>query len=72
MSIVVKSINKQEVKQELKNCPKVVRDYVKSLENICEMSDHLNIESLKRIKELHAENNQLKPANWQGLKTTPS
>lgn len=72
MSIVVKAIKKQEVKNELKNCPKIVKDYVRSLENILEMSDHLNSESLKRIKELHAENNQLKAANWQELKTTPN
>ena len=38
MSIEVKSIDTNQVKTELKKCPKIVRDYVKSLEDVYEMN----------------------------------
>ena len=34
----VKSINTQQAKSELKKCPKIVRDYVRSLESVYEMN----------------------------------
>ena len=38
MSIEVKSIDINQAKDELKKCPKIVRDYVKSLECIYEQN----------------------------------
>ena len=38
MSIKVKSIDTNQVKEELKKCPKIVQDYVKSLEGVYEMN----------------------------------
>ena len=38
MSIEVKSIDTNQAKDELKKCPKIVRDYVRSLEGVYEMN----------------------------------
>ena len=40
----VKSIDTSQVRKELKKCPKVVQDYVRSLEGVYEV----NRETLKR------------------------
>jgi len=43
MSIYVKSIDTNQAKAELKKCPKIVRDYVRSLEGVYETNrDTLN------------------------------
>jgi Na+/phosphate symporter len=38
MSIQVKSIDVSQAKAELKKCPKIVQDYVRSLESVYEMN----------------------------------
>lgn len=38
MSIEVKTIDTNQAKSELKKCPKIVQDYVRSLENVYEMN----------------------------------
>lgn len=51
-NIQVKSIDLVEVKELLKTCPKLVRDYVKSLERCYEMSQQTNKMAIKKIREL--------------------
>ena len=52
MSILVKSIDVNQAKAELKKCPKAVRDYVKSLESVYEMNRaNLNL-AIAKIREL--------------------
>jgi len=51
-NIQVKCIDMVEVKKLLKTCPKLVRDYVKSLERVYEMSQHTNKMAIKKIREL--------------------
>lgn len=51
-NIQVKSIERAEVKELLKTCPKLVRDYVKSLERVYEMSRQTNKMAIKKIREL--------------------
>lgn len=54
MSIEVKSIDTNKAKHELKKCPKIVQDYVRSLEGIYEMNKAtLN----KAIVKLRQKNN---------------
>ena len=51
MSIIVRTINKDQVKEDLKKCPKSVRDYVGSLENVYEMNRRsLNI-AIGKLRE---------------------
>lgn len=50
--IQVKSIDVVEVKELLKSCPKLVRDYVKSLERCYEMSQETNKLAIRKIREL--------------------
>lgn len=50
--IQVKSIDIVEVKELLKSCPKLVRDYVKSLERCYEMSQQTNKLAIRKIREL--------------------
>ena len=38
MSIQVKNIDANQAKAELKKCPKIVQDYVRSLESVYEMN----------------------------------
>ena len=47
----VKTIDKQEVKKSLKGCPKIVRDYVKSLEQVYEASRETNRLVMTKLKE---------------------
>lgn len=50
--MVVKTIDRQAAKKALKECPKIVQDYVKSLEHVYEISKETNKLALKKIKEL--------------------
>lgn len=50
--IQVNSIDIVEVKEFLKSCPKLVRDYVKSLERCYEMSQQTNKLAIRKIREL--------------------
>jgi len=52
MSITVKSIDEQKAKQEVKKCPKIVRDYVRALENALEMSKNTNRKAIAKLKQL--------------------
>jgi hypothetical protein len=52
MSVQVKTIDVFEAKKALKKCPKIVQDYVKSLESVYEMCKETNKIALKKIKEL--------------------
>ena len=52
MSIKVKSIDTLAAKAELKKCPKIVQEYVRSLENVYEMCRETNKIALKKIREL--------------------
>lgn len=52
MSIEVKSIDVNQVKVELKKCPKVVQDYVKSLEGVYEINSATLNRAISKIKEL--------------------
>lgn len=52
MSVQVKSIDVLQAKQALKKCPKIVQDYVKSLESVYEMCKETNKIALKKIREL--------------------
>ena len=49
----VKSIDTNQVKKDLKNCPKSVRDYVKSLEGVYEMNRSTLNKAISKLKELH-------------------
>ena len=51
-NIQVKSIDRVEVKGLLNSCPKLVRDYVKSLERCYEMSKETNKLAIRKIREL--------------------
>ncbi len=51
-NIQVSSIDTVEVKELLKSCPKLVRDYVKSLEMCYEMSQQTNKMAIRKIREL--------------------
>jgi len=50
--IKVESIDIAGAKKLLKTCPKLVRDYVKSLERVYEMSRQTNEMAIKKIREL--------------------
>lgn len=50
MSIKVKSIDTNQVKEELKKCPKIVQDYVKSLEGVYEMNKATLNKAISKLK----------------------
>ena len=52
--MVVKTIDKQAVKKALKECPKIVQDYIKSLEHVYEISKETNRLAIAKLKE-HAK-----------------
>ena len=47
----VNTINEKQVKQELKNCSKSVKDYIKALENDVYRKQHVINKALAKIKE---------------------
>lgn len=51
MSIVVRTIDKNKARGELKKCPKVVRDYVRSLEGAYEANKVTLQMAIKKLKE---------------------
>ena len=52
MSIVVKSFNEQKAKDELKKCPKIVRDYFKLINEAYERQIQLTNHAISKIREL--------------------
>jgi hypothetical protein len=50
MSIEVKSIDTNQAKAELKKCPKIVQDYVRSLEGIYEMNKATLNKAIKQLR----------------------
>lgn len=51
MSINVKSLDTEEVKKSLKECPKIIQDYVKSLEFLYNSQVELTKKCLNKIKQ---------------------
>ena len=51
MSVKVKCIDMTIVKAELKNCPTVIREYVKALEDSNTRWKTINAEALKKLKD---------------------
>lgn len=47
----VSSIDVQEAKKQLKACPKIVQDYVRSLEHVYEISKETNRLLMKKLRE---------------------
>ncbi len=52
MSIQVKSLDVHKAKDEVKKCPKIVRDYVKALERSLENNQALVSKCIGKIREL--------------------
>ena len=52
MSIKVKELDTDKAKQELKQCPKIVRDYVKSLEYHLDIKQDIINKAIAKIREL--------------------
>ena len=50
MSLQVKTIDSKQVKKELKKCPKIVQDYVKSLELAYEFNKETLNKALVKLK----------------------
>ena len=50
MNIEVKSIDTNQVKAELKKCPKIVQDYVRSLEGVYEMNKATLDKAIKQLR----------------------
>ena len=51
MSIEVKSIDTNQAKAELKKCPKIVQDYVKSLESLYEMNRSTLNKAIAKLRQ---------------------
>ena len=51
MSIVVKTIDTQQAKSELKKCPKIVQDYVRALEGVYEMNRATLNKAIAKLRE---------------------
>jgi hypothetical protein len=49
---IVKSINLSEAKDEVAKCNQIVRDYVRSLENIVERNKDLQVKMMNKIRKL--------------------
>ena len=55
MSITVKQFDDRKAKEELKKCPKIVRDYVKILERSIESWKDISNKCIKKLR--NPENN---------------
>ena len=51
MSIEVRSVNVNQAKAELKKCPKIVQDYVRSLEGIYELNKQTLGKAMSKLRE---------------------
>lgn len=51
MSIQVKCFDENRAKTELKNCPKIVRDYVKLLEECLKKQQELTAKAIGKLRE---------------------
>jgi hypothetical protein len=64
MSIVVKCFNEDGAKEELKKCPKIVRDYVKLLNETLKNQQDLTQKAIGKLrglsKELEEANSEVK------------
>jgi hypothetical protein len=49
----VKSIDKNQVKKELKKCPQIIQDYVRSLEGLYENQKEITNKAIRKINELN-------------------
>jgi len=54
----VKSIDVREAQTAVSNCPKIVQDYVRSLEGIQEASRHFQATAIKKVKALADEDSR--------------
>jgi len=52
MSIVVQEFDIRQAEEELKKCPKIVREYVRILKDCYEREKQLTHDAIKKIKEL--------------------
>ncbi len=50
--MIVKSFNTVKVKDELKKCPKIVRDYVKLLKESLERQKELTNKAINKLKQI--------------------
>jgi len=55
MSIEVKSIDTNQAKSELKRCPKIVQDYVRSLEDVYEINRVTLSKAIIKLKSRNYE-----------------
>ena len=60
MSIVVKNIDEFEIKKLLKECPKPIQSYVKSLNEFIDNSGNLRDKQTRIIREQAIEISELK------------
>ena len=51
MSLEVKSIDTNQAKAELKKCPKIVRDYVRSLEGVYKINRATLNKAIAKLKQ---------------------
>lgn len=51
MSIQVKCFDERKAKEEIKKCPKIIRDYVKLLEENLERQKQLTALAIGKLKE---------------------
>lgn len=56
MSVEVKCFDDKKAKEVLKTCPKVVRDYVRLLEEALKRQQELTAKAITKIRELSKEN----------------
>lgn len=52
MSLLVNTIDVNKAKEELKKCPKIVREYVDALERSNDRWKEINKKALKKLREL--------------------
>lgn len=60
MPVSVKCLDVDKAKKELKSCPLIVRQYVKSLESAVEMSQYTTAKAIAKIKEQAVEIHEYK------------
>ena len=56
----VNSIDVNKAKKELKKCPKIVQDYVRSLEGLYEMNKNTLDKAIKKLKTNNNDNDSSK------------
>lgn len=71
MSIEVKSIDTNQAKAALKECPKEVRDYVRALENVYNINKHNCNLAIGELRKYAQENTKLKEALKDWINESP-